>query len=456
MSGPKVVRIVSLEEILQICRQWLTRVQAEIDQWLAVGERNQLVSEDDKCKVIGELRRLQKLLESSQFMKVQKNCEATIEWLRTDMEDRLEKQQSAEAKKNRMQRSLSFTAAAIVRRSRELGTTLPLEIHAILERAAASDIVDIDKVNSAAADAMRFMESFTAAKSAEVAKDLAARLSDGLKTQSLPEWLAASQEFWDDPRLLMVEKQLVLLKQLAENSLMDTYQKRFSAARAETDGRRRSLLLDALLFDLSNVTKEASEWSNICRQFSVLKLESETTGQSEELTSLFLQWTSVEEKRDVAGARLLFEKINQARDTMSKQKAADAKRQALLSGLKSIGYSVSEGMEQLWKTERRVVVRSSENPQTALELAGDVESGRCQVRAVEIEGGSPLNREDGKRVEENWCHEFSKLQELMAKQGGVLSIERSVPAGAQPLKIVPDHWGEIAEEPIARRRELRK
>lgn len=46
MSGPKVIRIVTREEILEICRGQLARVDAALEHWTRIGRRNGCVDED--------------------------------------------------------------------------------------------------------------------------------------------------------------------------------------------------------------------------------------------------------------------------------------------------------------------------------------------------------------------------------------------------------------------------
>ena len=47
MSGPKVVRIVTREEIIATCKDILAQLEAEVRQWERVGRRNDLLSDHD-------------------------------------------------------------------------------------------------------------------------------------------------------------------------------------------------------------------------------------------------------------------------------------------------------------------------------------------------------------------------------------------------------------------------
>lgn len=87
----------------------------------------------------------------------------------------------------------------------------------------------------------------------------------------------------------------------------------------------------------------------------------------------------------------------------------------------------------------RVVLRKAANPGYGVELSGGTQSDLLQVRAVGI--GSAAEARDevrDKDMETIWCGEFERLQALVAKNGGNLSIESARPVGQFPLKVVSD------------------
>jgi hypothetical protein len=47
MSGPKVVRIITREEIIAICKDHLAQLEAALRRWERVGRRNALLSDKD-------------------------------------------------------------------------------------------------------------------------------------------------------------------------------------------------------------------------------------------------------------------------------------------------------------------------------------------------------------------------------------------------------------------------
>jgi hypothetical protein len=119
--------------------------------------------------------------------------------------------------------------------------------------------------------------------------------------------------------------------------------------------------------------------------------------------------------------------------------AAQARRQAVLKGLASLGYQVNEGMETAWVKEGRLVLKKTSQPGYGVELGGKGESDRLQIRTVAFRnqttaGDLPRDRD----AETIWCTELTRLEEQFAASGGGIIIERAVPAGVTPLKLVEE------------------
>src|SRR5258707_4319463 len=90
----------------------------------------------------------------------------------------------------------------------------------------------------------------------------------------------------------------------------------------------------------------------------------------------------------------------------------------------------------------RVVLRKGANPGYGVELSGGSKSDLLQVRAVAF-GNSAETRDTtrDRDIETIWCGEFERLQSLIAKDGGHLSLESAHPIGQFPLKVVEDRLG---------------
>jgi len=91
-------------------------------------------------------------------------------------------------------------------------------------------------------------------------------------------------------------------------------------------------------------------------------------------------------------------------------------------------------METAWARDGQVVAKKSSLPGYGVEIGGQAQSGRLQVRTVALSVDRDINRD--KDVETIWCGEFTKLQELLAEHGNNLAIERALGVGAVPLKVI--------------------
>src|SRR5258708_32974715 len=113
MSGPKVVRIVTREEVIAICRGHLARLNAALEQWRRVGRRNDVLSEAEIASA--EFRRdaLRRLLEQERFLDLQKAVPEEIAYLALDQEARLAKAAAAAAQARTRHRRPQGAASTI-------------------------------------------------------------------------------------------------------------------------------------------------------------------------------------------------------------------------------------------------------------------------------------------------------------------------------------------------------
>jgi hypothetical protein len=135
--------------------------------------------------------------------------------------------------------------------------------------------------------------------------------------------------------------------------------------------------------------------------------------------------------------------------------AAEERRRAVLEGLASLGYEVSEGMMTAWVSGGRIVLRKPANPGYGVELSGGSQTDVMQVRAVGL--GNPADPRDAGRdkdMETIWCGEFERLQSLVAQAGGNVFIESARPAGQYPLKVVADIVAQPTDVEVAGTRQI--
>jgi hypothetical protein len=91
MSGPKVVRIVTREEILGICHGQLARIDAALAEWTRIGRRNNCIDEEAVAALVKRRDALVALIASDRFVDFQKQAPIEEAFLRDDMQARLTK-----------------------------------------------------------------------------------------------------------------------------------------------------------------------------------------------------------------------------------------------------------------------------------------------------------------------------------------------------------------------------
>jgi hypothetical protein len=83
MSGPKVVRIVTREEIEAICRQQITSAEEAAAELRRCAKRHDALSDALTADVEGRIRQLRRLFEKDQWTELQKQAPVTETFFKT-------------------------------------------------------------------------------------------------------------------------------------------------------------------------------------------------------------------------------------------------------------------------------------------------------------------------------------------------------------------------------------
>ncbi|MCK1266897.1 hypothetical protein IVB44_01405 [Bradyrhizobium sp. 49] len=200
---------------------------------------------------------------------------------------------------------------------------------------------------------------------------------------------------------------------------------------------RQTLVADSLLLDLTSALKSGRKRARLQRDLA------DRHAELSEMKSAEAAVLRVEIEQALAGSgdnsQELIRRANFLIEAEVRSMATEERRRAVLEGLASLGYEVSQGMMTAWVAGGRVVLRKPANPGYGVELSGGSQADVMQVRTVGM--GNPAEARDANRdrdMEAIWCSEFERLQSLVAKTGGSVSIESARPAGQFPLKVVAD------------------
>lgn len=432
MSGPKAFRIVTRAEITAICRRSLARLDAAVEDWISRGQRNGTIDKADIDKVIVRRDALRGLLSADRFVELQKQLPAEISYLQADSERRAEKAAELEAQSKRAMRRMKGTARALLASLESSSIQIPREIREELASSSASS----ERLEAAINKAFLMLHSPSPTKGvSDLQRDIAIQLGSGEKRSSLEEWTSQQPAAAEDKALLRVDEFLGELKGLGIDPV--SFSARIASLELEPPARR-PLLADSLLLDLATAVKNGRERARLLSDLRArhAELSEMNSPEAASLRSEIGQSLSGVSPGNEAG---LIQRADFLIDAEVQAMAAEERRRAVLQGLAGLGYEVSEGMATAWVNGGRVVLRKAANPGYGVELSGGSKSDLLQVRAVAF-GNSTETRDTSRDrdIETIWCGEFERLQSLIAKDGGRLSLESAHPIGQFPLKVVED------------------
>lgn len=440
MSGPKVVRIVTREEILEICYGQLARVDAALAEWIRVGERNECIDEEAVAHATKRRDALAALIASDRFMDLQKQAPMEEAFLREDMQARLAKVAAEQAATRSRARREGEAAKALLRSLRTKGLPLEPELEAGLARGEAEAV------------SKGFQLLFGTSAGPTGSTELAAQLRETGDTQTYTAWLAAQPLPPSDPAAERIEARLDELNQVLNPAEVAQLRSRLDDACSQPT-TRRSLVLDGLEVETGRLLAEARRRAGILSELELTLAE---------LTASRLPTHGYWEDLEALDGETVRSRLSDAKNTLDanrKEKAAAARRAAVLEGLVGLGYEVNEGMSTTFADSGRLVLRSASRPDYGVEVSAAGNGERMQMRAVAFEsGGRGPDVARDRDAETIWCEDVSTLQNSLAEVGGGLQIEKALPVGATPLKRVvidasssPDG----AEAPILKERTLR-
>lgn len=447
MSGPKAFRIVTRAEIILICRRSLARLDATVEFWTSTCKRNGTIDQTDIDRVIARRDEIRRMLDTDRFTDLQKEVIAEVSYLDADAERRAEKAAESEAKRKGDQRRAKSAAQALLAKFEASRIEIPVDLRRELMTPAAS----VESLNKAITKGLMLLQpTDRSAGVTERQRVLAARLGAGERRIALEEWTSRQTGTTDDQALLKVDKFLGELAGLGMDP--SPFSARITALEAEPRSRQ-ALVADSLLLDLNSAIKDARERARLERDLADRHAELSQM-RSAEAAALRLEIEQALAKSD-SNDQEIVKRADFLIEAEVRSMAAEERRRAVLEGLASLGYEVSEGMMTAWVSGGRVVLRKPANPGYGVELSGGSQTDVMQVRAVCI--GNPDEARDAGRdwdMETIWCGEFERLQSLVAKAGGNVSIESARPVGQYPLKVISDSAAHSADDEVAATRQL--
>jgi len=433
MSGPKVVRIVTREEIVALCERHLQRLEQAIERWQAQARKIGELTDSEQAATLARRDRLRALLAEDRLAQLQKEVPIEIDYLKRDLAEREERAIARAAEKRRQRRRCQENATALLQALQARPELATAELRHAL--ATLSEGAQRDDAETLLAQGFATLASTPADEVlSDAQRDLARSLKGDEAPVSLEQWIANQQQ--DAPReqhLARIDRHIAELQLLQGPEGAQSFLERLARAEAEQRTQQRNLLLDSLVLDLAQATRDHQQQRERLQQLQDLASEVAALANAEH-AELLQEAAACQASTEPQRISALAEQCNSVLTRHLQQQAALARRQAVLQGLASLGYEVREGMATAWAETGKVVLRKTATLGYGVEVGGKADNGRLQLRAVALTANHDVQRD--RDIETIWCSELQRLQALLKSRGEDLEIERALAVGEVPLKEV--------------------
>ena len=440
MSGPKVGRVVTKQEVMSICRGRINALQDVIQQWSKCAARYDTLTKEEADRVGKRLVAITKLFEREQFRAVQKQCSVEIAALKADM-NRIREEAIAKAEQERnMRRRLQYSAKTLISTFKSIQRRIPEELLDIASASVTANDAELDAMN---ATLSRILTEYTMSSNDQksmtpLQKELSKKLAEGESIQTLADWKNHCEETKSLEKDYRLDKLIAELEVTEDKLFVKPFLDRIASISKESSANQRSLLTDSLILDLvshSNARKMKDNTITSLREIRS-ELHRLKSKQAKDLEALL---TKAIDSEDLSSSKQLYDKGILLIEEETKAMAGEFRRNAVLKGLSELGYEIRENMATAWTEHGRIVVRKPNEKGYGVELGAVEGAERMQVQLVSFKQSTDTSKGCQDRDRETiWCSEFSRLQSLLEKSGTSLYIEKALPVGVKPLKQVQE------------------
>ena len=417
MSGPKVIRIVTREELIALCQAQTAALDAATAHWRKrTGAPEQVVEE-----IAARRARLEAMLAEDRFVDYQRAAIAEGIFLEDDAERRIEEQAQALARAKGTRRRVADAAKSILARLADHGDA-PAELVEQLQAIANGD---------EQANGMTLSEAFNflATTSAPTEPELTSEQQNFLRSSAtgnirgLEDWLADQPEPLAD-WAQKIDARIARLEVEFGASAAEAFATRWTAILSEPDPSKARMQADSLLLDISaDATRRQLATSRVAEAAQLLaRLRSFAASAPDEI--------EVAVTEGVVSDQTL-ETLREVLAKAEAERRVALNREVLLRELKELGYEVREGMQTALAEQDRLVLRTPHARDYGVEVqkAGE----RYQIRALRF--SDRADRQRDLEIEQKWCSDFATLRAAVAADGGEVPIDQALPVGATPLKV---------------------
>lgn len=432
MSGPKVVRMVTREERIEICEGLLAQLAAACHALKADAARLGDSEGEELARATARRDALVELIRQNNFDQAETQIRQEIGFISFKRHEVVERAASAAAVARRQLSNQRHAATTLLkelaRRAPEAHAEFAAGLQQIASQFKATKIAESVLAKAMAALSPAESKSHLSDEQKALARSLQAAQGadvDGKTWQSLTA---------QDKRIVDLQDRLGQIDVLGSSEAATFFTKRLDTLESEAEGAVRNMKLDALVIEVASAVDRLRRLGVLVESARGALAEAEALGNTSELASVSQQLQAAIVDPDESRLTRATADVAKAVGLARAAKAAAARRGAVLAGLATLGYQVNENMATSWVEEGRVVLKKADADMHGVEIASAPDAQRLQVRAVAFSAALPAVA--NLAAENAWCGDFGRLQELLQQQAGDLAIERALLVGAVPLKVV--------------------
>ena len=434
MSGPKVVRVRTREELLAESQAVVERLEHAIARWKTAASDGAADASSACAGTAARHEEILALLAKDKFGECNQAALREIAYLADDTERLVERAAARRAEqfeaRLRMRQNAKVLLDAILEKGGLTDAGLQAQLQAIARGAQQED------AERALAAGFRLLVSkgdeVRVATSAQM--ELARRLSDVGDAPDFAQWKRFNADDVVDARVSSLARLIERLRQHAqEPRQVQAFEDQLTNVLAEENSERRSMLLDSLQVQLATAAKQAKAWAALTVEAAEL-LAPVAALEHFDLREVGVELDAALASGDSQRLASQIEACRLMSEAHVRSNAARSRRDAVLQGLASLGYTVHEGMETAWVEKGRLVMHKTGGETYGVEVVSAADADRMQVRAVAFVPGGGASRDA--EAEQSWCQDFTRLQQELAGRGTDVLVEKALSVGMVPLKVV--------------------
>ncbi len=442
MSGPKVVRTVTREELVEIAAVQLAIFHVALRRWQAEVSDTDNEAAARKLQFLTDGAVIEAAIATRQPEEIVRRTNVLIQSINQDIERLREAEFVQQARVATQLRSLRYMSRSLLKREQQTGAEIPAESRVLLKAAVDGQIRDCDQLAQVISRLLKQSLEADNQQGQIRHRALAEALQDGAPLTSASDLLKQLEAEEQDPRITIADRQIAELRKLGDDPAGKQFENRLAELIAQASAGQTSqfsLSLDSLGAELASRIRRARVQAELRRELEQEMAAAAVTHDTAACQADFDAIGAEIQCDNPESAREQLQSVREMLKARRHSRAANAARSAILDGLSQLGYTVQEGMNTSCADNRRLIIQHPSKTGLAVELAGNAESSRIQMRMVVVDGLLRSEQSD-LDVESEWCQEFEQLQNSLAQSGNRTTIERAIPAGAQPLKVIANQW----------------